>query len=117
MTPVLGPFSRALRRGAIDNRSREGRFLSAARHRLIQHLGGDPSTTQLVLIDRIAWLMLHCLMLDQRIAAGGDWGENDRKCYLAFSNSLVRSLREIGLEAGAGREPTLAEVLKAERVA
>jgi len=30
MTPVLGPFSRALRRGAIDNRSREGRFLSAA---------------------------------------------------------------------------------------
>jgi len=117
MTPVLGPFSRALRRGAIDNRSREGRFLSAARHRLSQHLGGDPSTTQLVLIDRIAWLMLHCFMLDQRIAAGGDWGENDRKCYLAFSNSLVRSLREIGLEAGAGREPTLAEVLKADRAA
>src|ERR1700746_1531117 len=117
MTPGLGPFSRALRRGAIDNRSREGRFLSAARHRLIQHLGGDPSTTQLVLIDRIAWLMLHCFMLDQRIAAGGDWAENDRKCYLAFSNSLVRSLREIGLDAGAGREPPLGEVLKAERAA
>jgi hypothetical protein len=106
-----------LRRGAIDNRSREGRFLAAARHRLIEHLGGNPSTTQLVLIDRIAWLMLHCFQLDQRIASGADWGENDRKCYLAFSNSLVRSLREIGLEGGAGREPSLAEVLKAERAA
>jgi hypothetical protein len=117
MMPVLGPFSRALRRGAIDNRSREGRFLAATRQRLIQHLGGDPSTTQLVLIDRIAWLMLHCFLLDQRIAAGESWGENDGKCYLAFCNSLVRSLRELGLEGGAGREPTLAEVLKAERVA
>jgi hypothetical protein len=117
MTPVSGPFSRALRRGAIDNRSREGRFLAAARHRLIQHLGSNPSTTQIVLIDRIAWLMLHCFMLDQRIAGGGDWGENDRKCYLVFSNSLVRSLREIGLEGSAAREPSLADILKAERVA
>jgi hypothetical protein len=117
MRPISGPFSRALRRGAIDNRSREGRFLAAARHRLIEHLGGNPSTTQLVLIDRIAWLMLHCFQLDQRIASGADWGENDRKCYLAFSNSLVRSLREIGLEGNTGREPTLAEVLKAERAA
>jgi hypothetical protein len=117
MTPVSAPFSRALRRGAIDNRSREGRFLAASRHRLIQHLGGDPSAAQLVLVDRIAWLMLHCFLLDQRIASGADWGENDRKCYLAFSNSLVRSLREIGLERSAGREPSLAEVLKSERAA
>jgi hypothetical protein len=61
--------------------------------------------------------MLHCFMLDQRIASGAEWGENDRKCYLAFSNSLVRSLREIGLEASAAREPTLVEVLRAERAA
>ena len=110
MTPVSAPFSRALRRGAIDNRSREGRFLAAARHRLIQHLGGDLSAAQLVLVDRIA-----CFLLDQRIASGADWGGNDRKCYLAFSNSLVRSLREIGLEGSAAREPSLAEVLKSER--
>jgi hypothetical protein len=115
MTPVSAPFSRALRRGAIDNRSREGRFLAAARHRLNQHLGGDLSAAQLVLVDRIAWLMLHCFLLDQRIASGADWGGNDRKCYLAFSNSLVRSLREIGLEGSAAREPSLAEVLKSER--
>jgi hypothetical protein len=84
---------------------------------LIQHLGGNPSTTQIVLIDRIAWLMLHCFLLDQRIASGESWGENDRKCYLAFSNSLVRSLREIGLESAAAREPSLADILKAERAA
>ena len=63
-------------------------------------------------------LMLHCFLLDQRIVSGQQsWGENDRKCYLAFSNSLVRTLREIGVEGTAARQPTLAEVLKAERAA
>ena len=118
MTPVPGPFGSTLRRGAIDRRSKEGRFLAAARYLLIQHLGGQPSATQLVLVDRVAWLMLHCLLLDRRmVSAKQDWGENDRKCYLAFSNALVRTLREIGLEGNPARQPTLAEVLKAERVA
>jgi hypothetical protein len=112
-----GPFSRALRKGAIDQRSREGRFLATARHHMAEHIGGNPTIAQRVLIDRIAWLMLHCHLLDQRIVSGTAWGEHDRKCYLAFSNSLIRSLREIGLEASAGREPTLAEVLKADHVA
>jgi hypothetical protein len=113
-----GPFSRALRKGAIDQRSWEGRFLATVRHHMTVHIGGTPTIAQRVLIDRIAWLMLHCHLLDQRICSGRqNWGENDRKCYLAFSNSLVRSLREIGLETGAGREPTLAEVLKADHVA
>ena len=111
-----GPFSRALQTGALDKRTREARYLAAARQLLIQHLGGNPSATQLVLIDRCAWLMLHCLLMVQRIVSGKqDWGENDRKCYLAFSNSLVRTLREIGLEGNPTRQPTLAEVLKAER--
>jgi hypothetical protein len=112
-----GPFSRALRKGAIDQRSWEGRFLATARHHMTEHIGGNPTIAQRVLIGRVAWLMLHCHLLDQRIASGAAWGENDRKCYLAFSNSLIRSLREIGLEASAGREPTLAEVLKADHVA
>ena len=112
-----GPFSRALRKGAIDQRSWQGRFLVTARHNMMEHIGGNPTIAQRVLIDRIAWLMLHCHLLDQRVVAGTAWGEHDRKCYLAFSNSLIRSLREIGLQASAGREPTLAEVLKADHVA
>jgi hypothetical protein len=113
-----GPFSAALKTAALDNRTREARYLAGARQQLIDHLGGNPSATQLILIDRCAWLMLHCSLLDQRIVSGKqDWGENDRKCYLAFSNSLVRTLREIGLEASASRQPILAEVLKAERAA
>jgi len=104
--------------GVLDNRTREARYLAPARQALVDHLGGNPSATQLVLIDRCAWLMLHCLLLDQRVASGQQsWGENDRKCYLAFSNSLVRTLREIGLEGNPTRQPTLAEVLKAERAA
>jgi hypothetical protein len=106
-----------LRKGAIDQRSWQGRYLATARHHMMEHIGGKPTIAQHVLIDRIAWLMLHCHLLDQRIVSGAAWGENDRKCYLAFPNSLVRSLREIGVEASAGREPNLAEVLKADHVA
>ena len=65
----------------------------------------------------------HCLVLTKEhyptlmVSAKQDWGENDRKCYLAFSNALVRTLREIGLEGNPARQPTLAEVLRAERAA
>jgi hypothetical protein len=107
-----GPFSRALKTGVLDNRSREARYLAAARQRLIDHIGGHPSTTQLVLIDRCAWLMLHCFLLDQRIASGKQgWGQNDHKCYLAFSNSLIRAIRELGIEVDKAKSPSLADFM------
>jgi hypothetical protein len=97
----ITPQSRLLARGCIDGRSREGRFLAACRHELAQHCGGNPSPTQRVLIDRLAWLRLHVLLIDERVAGGKPMTFHDQRAYLAFSNSISRGMRTLGLE-----EPT-----------
>src|SRR5271154_5019729 len=99
----LTPHSRLLARGCVDGRSREGRFLAAARAELVAHVGGDPSSAQRVLIDRTAWLRLHVMLLDEKVAGGKSLTGHDQRAYLAFSNSLVRAMRELGLRPTAAR--------------
>jgi hypothetical protein len=102
----LGPHSRFLSRGSLDRRSREGRFLAACRAELAAHLGGTPSTTQKVLIERCAWLRLYLALLDEeRIAKGAGLTDHDQ--YLAYSNALVRAMRELGVK-GVAEKPSLA---------
>jgi len=108
-----GPHSRLLRRGAVDGRSREGRFLAAARAQLFRHLGGNPTIAQRILVERLAWLQLHVVLFDERIANGGQFTDCDRREYLAFSNSVLRGMREIGLEPTAAAAPSLAETMAA----
>src|SRR5215204_5360208 len=70
----LGPYSRVIDRGAIgaiDGRSREGRFLRAYEKGLIEHVGGTPTITQRALISRTARLALHLELMDERALAEG----------------------------------------------
>jgi hypothetical protein len=75
------------------------------------HVGGNPSSAQRVLIDRAAWLRLHVLLLDEKVAGGKTMTGHDQRAYLAFSNSLVRAMREFGMQPTAPPAPTLAEHL------
>jgi len=114
----IGPHSKLLQRGVVDGRTEYGRFLAAVRAELTQHLGGgDLTPNQETLIDRVAWLKLHVTLFDQKVARSGRaLSERDRRSYLAFSNSLVRTQRELGLHQPAGnRKPvrTMAD-LRAE---
>jgi hypothetical protein len=111
----VGPHSRLLRRGSIDGRSREGRFLAACRAELEAHVGGTPSRTEAVLIDRISWLRLHVTLLDERAAAVGHMSPHDQRAYLAYSNAIVRAMRQLGLKSAAEtRASTLAVYLAAK---
>jgi hypothetical protein len=112
--PGNGPYSKLLARGSVKGTSRNGRFLAAARKELIKHLGGEPlSAAQHILIGRIAWLMLHVALFDEKTAQGrAPMTDLDRRSYLAFSNSLVRATREIGLEPVSAR-PTADNYLTA----
>jgi hypothetical protein len=101
--PPLTPHSRLLARGCVDGRSREGRYLAACRAELVPHVGGNPSATQRVTIDRVAWLRLHVMLLDEKVAGGKALTEHDRRTYCAFSNSLVRAMRELGMAPAAAR--------------
>jgi hypothetical protein len=101
-----GPYSKLLARGTVSGRSRNGRFLAAAREELTQHLGGGPlSAAQRILVERVAWLRLHVALFDEKVANRSEpMSDRDRASYLAFSNSLVRATRELGLEP-AGAKP------------
>src|SRR5271166_1664235 len=89
---LIRAYSTAIKTtAAIDGRTKEGRVLIAVRNALIAHVGGNPTAPQRALIERCAMLQLRLTALDQRII-DGSFTEYDAKTYLAFSNSLTRSL-------------------------
>jgi len=107
-----GPYSKLLARGCVSGRTRNGRFLAAAREELTQHLGGGAlSAAQRILVERVAWLRLHVALFDEKVADRDEpMSDRDRASYLAFSNSLVRATRELGLQPAAARRPTLDDI-------
>lgn len=79
---------------------------------LVEHVGGKPSATQRALIDRAAWLSLHVLQMDARFSEReGSPSERDGRQYLAWSNSLARTLVAIGIKPAAAATLSLREHL------
>src|SRR5271165_6267793 len=99
----LGAYSTAIRIAqGIDGRSKLGRLLIATRRALAAHLGGEDRLTapQCALVERCAMLQLRLAVLDERIVTN-TFTEYDAKTYLAFSNSLTRTLVALGLQPAA----------------
>jgi hypothetical protein len=111
---TIGPYSRLLARGTIDGRSRSGRFLKAFEAQLVDHVGGEPSAAQLMLIRRLASLALRCALMDEKAGEDGTFSERDGRQYLAWSNALARGLREIGYAAVPPPDLSLADYLAAK---
>jgi hypothetical protein len=110
-----GPYRRK-RVAKIDRRTASGKLLDQFRRDLLDHIGGNSSAVERAIIERCCWLQLKCSLIDARIAAGTDT-EYDSKSYLAWSSALRRALRDLGLKSADAKSPSLAEVLKAERIA
>ena len=115
----VGPYSRKLRRGAIgaslDGRSAEGRFIRDLEQQLVEHVGGKPSITQRLLIDRIIKIRLQLDGLDEKLAAG-NWTPHDSRTYGGLLNAYRLTAREIGIKPAAAKPPSLAEYLAAKTV-
>src|SRR3979411_3130483 len=96
----VGPYSRKLQRGAIgdcvDGRSAEGRFIRDLERQLVDHVGGSPSVTQRLLIERIIKIKLQLDGLDGKLTSG-DWTAHDQRTYGALLNAQRLCLRELGL--------------------
>jgi len=97
----------------LDQRTKEAKLLRETLRDLTRHVGGHPSATQRALIERAAWLTLHVVQLDAKAADNGGMSDHSARQYLAWSNSLTRTLRELGLKGLAEHAPTLAEVIAA----
>jgi len=104
-----GPYSRTLERGAVgtlNGNSREAKFIKAYEAMLTEHCGGAPSPVQAQLIVRAARLACHLELWDERtIPNGGAFTATGHNNYIAWSNSLARTLARLGLEA-ADAQPT-----------
>jgi hypothetical protein len=97
--PKVGPYSKPNRIAVIDGRLAEAKLMARIRRELTQHVGGKPSAAQRILIDRAAALSLRLHLMDRESARFGEMSERNGRQYLAWSNSLSRTLSLIGLTA------------------
>lgn len=86
------------------------RFFRHRRGELITHCGGQPSRTELVLIERVIRNEWDLLRLDSKMDET-ELSGHDMRTRLAMENRLRLDLRAIGLKAAAPPVPTLAEYL------
>jgi hypothetical protein len=102
-------------RVTVDARTKPGRAVRMLRLRLLSHLGPKPSQTALVLVEQLLQLKLRLSIMDANfVEAGGKLSAHDTHTYLAWSNSLVRGLKQLGLDGfSAEAAPSLADALAA----
>jgi hypothetical protein len=93
----IGPYSRSLRKGIIDGRSREGRFLAAYAADLECDLGGKGAMTTIQhrLVERASMLGLHVLLFDEKAVKEGGLSPRDSREYLSLHGALTRTLAQI----------------------
>ena len=94
-----------------DGRSPDAVLLRRTKAALTVHLGGKPSATQKAMIDRAAMLTLHLARMDERAVQLGEFSDHASRQYLAWSNSLTRTLALLGLDATAAARPSLRDYL------
>ena len=104
--PKLGVYSKEIVLARPDGRTREARLLKQMRAALFAHLGGEARLTppRRALVERAAMLQLRLATLDAKILDGG-FTDHDSRAYLAWNNSLVRLLGQLGLEPAASKQP------------
>jgi hypothetical protein len=94
-----GPYSKYGGPLTLDGRTRQFQFVERARAELTSYLGDKaPDPLQKQLIERASMLMLRLAMLDNRpIKDGGQkFTRHDSDVYLAWSNTLRRTLELLG---------------------
>ena len=102
------PYSRPHRLAKLDGRTREAALMRDTRARLIAHVGGSPSAVELALIERAAQLTLKVAQLDAKLDANA-MSDHDHRHYLAWSNSLTRTLEKLGMKGAAERSPSFSD--------
>lgn len=112
----IGPHSRPDKLAVVDGRRAEAKLMKAIRAELAQHVGGTPSATQRMLIERCAMLSLRIQLMDRIALKEGAMTEKSAREYLCWTNALSRLLRQLGLK-GTPRVRTIAEIMSSPQAA
>jgi len=94
----------------VTTRTAEGRLIRDVRADLIKHVGGAPSAPARALIERAVMLTVQLARMDAKALRDGAMSEHASREYLAWSNTLTRTMKALGLKAAPAKPPTLAEV-------
>jgi hypothetical protein len=111
----LGPYSKQNKFGNLDGRSFEGRLYNKFMRELTEYVGGKPTIVQAALIEQCARIKLRLALMDAKMTSQR-FTEHDSRVYLAWSNSLSRLLRQLGLDhtASASKENAIGYSRKLE---
>lgn len=112
----IGPHSRPSKLAVIDGRRAEAKRMKQLRAELETHIGETVSTTQKMLIDRVAMLTLRMELMDARALKSGDMTERSAREYLGWNNSVARMLKTLGLDGRPAKAKTLADHLAGRAV-
>jgi hypothetical protein len=105
--------SRAVSLPKVDGRSALGKLMRQVRSDLVRHVGGRPSATQRMLIERAATLTGYLARLDGEALSPAGMSDHRRREYLAADGALRRLLREIGTKGVTEQPPSLQAYLAA----
>jgi hypothetical protein len=93
-----------------DARTKHGHVLRDTTKALTEHVGGNPSIAEKILIERASWLALECSMHDEKVARGTST-EYDGKRSLAASNQLQHIIGRLGLKPASRRPKRLSDIM------
>jgi hypothetical protein len=94
----------------LDERTKIAKLLKGLKAKLIEHLGGNVSFTEQMLIERIAFKCLKARIFETNFFLNEDPGSDQH--FLALVNSLRRDLQALGLHKKPGTLPGLEDYLK-----
>ena len=103
--PTLSPYFQPSTLAKLDGRTRESRLMRRLRADLAAHVGGQPSATQRVLIERAVQLSLQVALMEAKPTLT----DHDGRQYITWTNALTRLMRQMGMKGVAEQPKSLAE--------
>jgi hypothetical protein len=111
-TRPIGPYWRPVTLAKLDGRTKEAAVLRRVRADLTAHVGGVPSVTQRMLIERAAVLHLRLAQIDAKIFADGVLTIHDNNQAIAWQNALTRALVALGIRKAKAKSATLVDLIR-----
>jgi hypothetical protein len=108
----LTPFCKTPDLVKLNRNTASGRFASDLERDLVEQLGGQPTPGQSRLIRQVVLNSLLYETLCERAIRDEDMGDLAGRQLLAWSNTIRRDLRTLGLDQAPGRAaPRLSDLL------
>src|SRR4051794_6786938 len=114
---IRGPHSKRFARSiislALDEHSEQGQFIRRLEADLIEHIGGEPSITEWLLIQRIIRLQLRLDLFDRKLTSDpSSWTPHDDRTFNGCQNAFRLALRELGFKPRAKPAPSFEDYMR-----